>query len=107
MRLVVLGGGESGVGSAILAKKHGFDIFLSDKGKINDHYKNVLDDIGINWEDERHTESVILKADLVIKSRGIPDSSPLIIKLNELGVPVISEIEFASRYTDADRKSVV
>lgn len=101
MRLVVLGGGESGVGSAILAKKHGFDIFLSDKGKINDHYKNVLDDIGINWEDERHTESVILKADLVIKSPGIPDSSPLIIKLNELGVPVISEIEFASRYTDA------
>lgn len=101
MRLVVLGGGESGVGSAILAKKHGFDIFLSDKGKINDHYKNVLEDIGINWEDERHTESVILKADLVIKSPGIPDSSPLIIKLNELGVPVISEIEFASRYTDA------
>lgn len=101
MRLVVLGGGESGVGSAILARKHGFDIFLSDKGKINDHYKNVLEDIGINWEDERHTESVILKADLVIKSPGIPDSSPLIIKLNELGVPVISEIEFASRYTDA------
>lgn len=101
MRLVVLGGGESGVGSAILAKKHGFDIFLSDKGKINDHYKNVLEDIGINWEDEMHTESVILKADLVIKSPGIPDSSPLIIKLNELGVPVISEIEFASRYTDA------
>lgn len=101
MLLVVLGGGESGVGSAILAKKHGFDIFLSDKGKIKDHYKNVLVDFGINWEDEKHTEADILKADLVVKSPGIPDSAPLIVKLLELGVPVISEIEFASRYTDA------
>lgn len=101
MLLVVLGGGESGVGSAILAKKHGFDIFLSDKGKIKDHYKNVLVDFGINWEDEKHTEADILKADLVVKSPGIPDSAPLIVKLLELGVSVISEIEFASRYTDA------
>jgi UDP-N-acetylmuramoylalanine--D-glutamate ligase len=101
MRLVVLGGGESGVGTAILAKKHGYEIFLSDKGKIKDHYKNVLEDFGINWEEERHTEAEILKADLVVKSPGIPDHVELITKLVKQGVSVISEIEFASRYTDA------
>ena len=101
MRLVVLGGGESGVGTAILAKKHGYEIFLSDRGKIKDHYKNVLEDFEIKWEDGKHTQDEILKADLVVKSPGIPDHIELITTLSDRGVSVISEIEFASRYTDA------
>lgn len=101
MRLVVLGGGESGVGTAILAKKQGYEIFLSDKGKINDHYKNVLEDFGINWEEGKHSLAEILKADLVVKSPGIPDHIELITTLVKQGVSVISEIEFASRYTSA------
>lgn len=101
MLLVVLGGGESGVGTAILAKKQGYEIFLSDNGKIKDHYKNVLEDFGINWEEEGHTTAEILKADLVVKSPGIPDHVELIANLIKQGVPVLSEIEFASRYTDA------
>lgn len=101
MLLVVLGGGESGVGTAILAKKQGYEIFLSDNGKIKDQYKNVLEDFGINWEEEGHTTPEILKADLVVKSPGIPDHVELIANLIKQGVPVLSEIEFASRYTDA------
>lgn len=99
--LVILGGGESGVGTAILGKKKGYGVFVSDNGKIKDKYKEVLEHYGINWEDEGHTETDVLKADLVMKSPGIPDSAPLVKKLVELGVPVISEIEFAAQYTDA------
>ena len=100
-RLVILGGGESGVGTAILGKKKGFEIFLSDAGKLKDKYKNVLVHLGIEWEEGGHSEDRILDADLVMKSPGIPDTVPLVCKLVEQGTPVISEIEFAARYTDA------
>ncbi|MEP2687763.1 UDP-N-acetylmuramoyl-L-alanine--D-glutamate ligase [Maribacter dokdonensis] len=99
--LVVLGGGESGVGTAILALKKGYDVFVSDKGKIKEKYKNVLEHFEIDWEEEQHSEDRILKADLVMKSPGIPDKVPLVKQLVGKGVPVISEIEFASKYTDA------
>jgi UDP-N-acetylmuramoylalanine--D-glutamate ligase len=101
MRLVILGGGESGVGTAILGKKKGYAVFLSDFGKIKSKYKEVLIAIGIDWEEERHTEALILNADVVIKSPGIPDKSPIVKKLVEKGVPVISEIEFAAQFTKA------
>ncbi len=78
MRLVVLGGGESGVGTAILGKKKGYDVFVSDFGKIKKNYKEVLTDNGIDWEEERHTEDLILDADVVMKSPGIPDKAPII-----------------------------
>ena len=100
-RLVILGGGESGVGTAILGKKKGYEVFVSDKGKIKEKYRKVLEHIGIDWEDEKHTESKILNADIVMKSPGIPDNVPLVLKLVAQGIPVISEIEFASKYTDA------
>ena len=100
-RLVILGGGESGVGTAILGKKEGFEVFLSDIGEIKEEYKNVLIHLGIDWEEGRHTEKKILSADLVMKSPGIPDTVPMVKQLLGLGIPVISEIEFASRYTDA------
>jgi len=100
-RLVILGGGESGVGTAILGKQKGFDVFLSDKGKVKEKYKNVLEHFEIDWEEQQHTEAKILNADLVMKSPGIPDTIPLIVNLKEKGIAVISEIEFASRYTDA------
>ena len=100
-RLVILGGGESGVGTAILGKKKGFDVFVSDKGKIKEKYKEVLLHHKINFEEERHTESSILNADLVMKSPGIPEKVALVEKLVENQIPVISEIEFASRYTEA------
>lgn len=100
-RLVILGGGESGAGTAILGKKKGFDVFLSDKGKLKDQYKEVLSKNEIKWEEEQHTESLILNADEVVKSPGIPDTAPLIKKLRENKIPVISEIEFAGRYTKA------
>lgn len=100
-RLVVLGGGESGVGAAILAKTKGMDVFLSDSGTIAPHYRNMLDDEGIAWEDGTHTPSLILNADEVVKSPGIPPSAPIVRQLVEKGIPVISEIEFAGRYTDA------
>lgn len=99
--LAILGGGESGVGTAILALKKGYKVFVSDKGKIKENYKNVLEHFGIDWEEEHHSEDRILKADLVMKSPGIPDTVPLVQRLVEKGIPVISEIEFASRYTDA------
>ena len=100
-RLVVLGGGESGVGTAILGQQKGYDVFVSDKGTIQKKYKNVLEHFGIDWEEEKHSEDKILNADLVMKSPGIPDAVPLVVKLVEKGIPVISEIEFASKYTDA------
>ncbi len=100
-RLVVLGGGESGVGTAILGKKENFDVFLSDRGAIKDKYKAILEEHGIAYEEGQHTEELILNADIVMKSPGIPKKAELIQKLKEKGISVISEIEFASRYTDA------
>lgn len=100
-RLVILGGGESGVGTAILGKKKGYDVFVSDGGKIKEKYKNVLENLGVDWEEERHTEAKILMADVVMKSPGIPDTVSLVVKLREMKIPVISEIEFASKYTEA------
>jgi UDP-N-acetylmuramoylalanine--D-glutamate ligase len=101
MKLVVLGGGESGVGTAILGKKKGYDVFVSDFGKIKDKYKEVLISNGIAWEDEKHTEDLILNADVVMKSPGIPEKVPIVKKLIEKGIPVISEIEFAAAFTKA------
>ncbi|TDO77828.1 UDP-N-acetylmuramoylalanine--D-glutamate ligase [Flavobacterium chryseum] len=101
MRLVVLGGGESGVGTAILGKKQGYDVFVSDFGKIKESYKEVLIINGLAWEEEKHTEELILNADVVMKSPGIPDKSPIVKKLIEAGVKVISEIEFAKPFTEA------
>ncbi|MEQ5792637.1 UDP-N-acetylmuramoyl-L-alanine--D-glutamate ligase [Muricauda sp. NFXS6] len=100
-RLVILGGGESGVGTAILGKQKGFEVFVSDKGEIKEKYTKVLEHFEIEWESGEHTEAKILNADLVMKSPGIPDNVPLVKTLVEKGVPVISEIEFASKYTDA------
>lgn len=100
-RLVVLGGGESGVGTAILAKKENLDVFLSDMGQIKDHYKELLEEYGIAYEEGQHTEELILNADEVMKSPGIPKKAALIQKLEKKGISIISEIEFASRYTDA------
>ena len=101
MRLVVLGGGESGVGTAILGKKKGYDVFVSDFGKIKENYKEVLICNGIDFEDEQHTEDLILNADVVMKSPGIPEKAPIVKKLIEKGIPVISEIEFAAPFTKA------
>ena len=100
-RLVILGGGESGVGTAILGKKKGYDVFVSDYGEIKENYKQVLINNEIKWEEETHTEDLILNADLVMKSPGIPDKSPIVQKLLKKGVSVISEIEFAANYTKA------
>lgn len=100
-RLVVLGGGESGVGTAILAKKENFEVFLSDMGQIKDKYKQLLEDHGVAYEEGQHTEDLILNADEIMKSPGIPKKVALIQKLEAKGVSIISEIEFASRYTDA------
>ncbi|MBF4466620.1 UDP-N-acetylmuramoyl-L-alanine--D-glutamate ligase [Flavobacterium sp. LC2016-12] len=101
MRLVVLGGGESGVGTAILGKKKGYDVFVSDFGKIKESYKEVLIINKIAWEEEKHTEDLILNADVVMKSPGIPEKSPIVKKLIEAGIKVISEIEFAKPFTEA------
>ena len=101
MRLVILGGGESGVGTAILGKKMGYDVFVSDFGKIKDNYKEVLNHYAIEWENETHTENKILNADLVMKSPGIPEKAPIVKKLVEKNIPVISEIEFAAQFTKA------
>jgi UDP-N-acetylmuramoylalanine--D-glutamate ligase len=100
-RLVILGGGESGVGTAILGKKKGFEVFVSDFGKIQEKYKKVLLHHEIEWEEGSHTASKILSAEIVMKSPGIPDDVPIVLKLKEIGVKVISEIEFASRFTEA------
>lgn len=102
MRLVVLGGGESGIGTAILGKKKGYEVFVSDFGKIKNNYKEVLALNKLDWEEEQHTEELILNADVVMKSPGIPDKSPIVVKLKEKGIPVISEIEFASPFNDVE-----
>lgn len=99
--VVILGAGESGLGSAILAQKQGFAVFVSDLGKIKEKYKNVLLQHQIEFEEGQHSEEKILKCETVIKSPGIPDTAPLIQKLHQNGIPVISEIEFAGRYTNA------
>lgn len=100
-RLVVLGGGESGVGAAVLAKVKGMDVFLSDMGEISAKYKSMLDEYEIAWEESQHSEDLILNADEVVKSPGIPPTTPLMQKIMQRGIPVISEIEFGGRYTDA------
>ena len=100
-RIVILGAGESGSGSAILAKEKGFDVFVSDMGTIKEPYRALLNQHNIPWEDGQHTESLILNADEVIKSPGIPLTAPLIVKLQQQGTPIISEIEFAARFTNA------
>ncbi|MDE6535962.1 MAG: UDP-N-acetylmuramoyl-L-alanine--D-glutamate ligase, partial [Muribaculaceae bacterium] len=100
-RIVILGGGESGVGAAILAKDKGFDVFLSDSGTLNPVHAENLRAEGIPFEQGGHTEELILNASEVIKSPGIPPTAPLIVKLTEQGTPIISEIEFAGRYTNS------
>ncbi len=100
-RIVILGAGESGTGAAILAKEKGFEVFVSDYGTISDTYRALLDQNSIAWEDGKHTEASILNADEVIKSPGIPLTAPIIQKLIAQRTPIISEIEFAARYTNA------
>lgn len=97
-KIVILGGGESGAGSAVLALKQGFDVFVSDKGEIKEKYREILNSHKIKWEEGNHTEEIILSADELIKSPGIPEDAPIIIKIREKGIRVISEIEFAGRY---------
>ncbi|MFZ4400399.1 MAG: UDP-N-acetylmuramoyl-L-alanine--D-glutamate ligase [Bacteroidales bacterium] len=100
-KIIVLGAGESGVGAAILAKKKGFDVFVSDFAKIKEKYKNVLLKFEIDFEEEKHTESIILNADEIIKSPGIPDKAAIIKAIELKGIPVIDELEFAARFTKA------
>ncbi len=100
-KLVVLGAGESGVGAAILAQKKGMEVFVSDKSSIKDQYKKELDEYGIAWEEGSHTEEKILAADEVVKSPGVPDAAPMVVALRAKSIPVISEIEFAGRYSNA------
>ncbi len=100
-KLVILGGGESGVGAAILGLKQGFSVFLSDFGKIREKYKNILAEYSIEFEEGQHSEPKILEAALVVKSPGIPEKAPIVKLLHEKGIPVISEIEFAGRYNKA------
>jgi UDP-N-acetylmuramoylalanine--D-glutamate ligase len=99
--LAVLGAGESGVGAAILGKEMGFRVFVSDHGPVKERYRNVLRQAGIDWEEGGHSEARLLGADLCVKSPGIPDRVPLIMRMQEKGIPIISEIEFGSRFTDA------
>lgn len=100
-RIVVLGAAESGVGAAALAKVKGYDVFVSDFGQIKPHYKTLLDQYGVEWEEGHHTEDKILNATEVVKSPGIPENAPMVEKVRQAGIPVISEIEFAGRYTHA------
>ena len=100
-RLVVLGGGESGVGTAVLAKVKGFDVFLSDMGNIADNYVETLKKWDIPFEMGGHTEELILNADEVVKSPGIPSTAPMVKKISDQGIGIISEIEFAGRYDSA------
>jgi len=97
-KIVILGAGESGAGSAVLALKKGFDVFVSDSGNIKDQYREILDNNAIKWEQGAHSHDIILSADEVIKSPGIPETAPLLREIREKGIPVISEIEFAGRY---------
>ena len=100
-KLVILGGGESGVGAAILGIAKGWEVFLSDLSPLKEKYRKELEQLGIRYEEGKHTEAEILSADCVIKSPGIPHKAPMIKKIQERGIEMISEIEFASRYTDA------
>ncbi|SDR89979.1 UDP-N-acetylmuramoylalanine--D-glutamate ligase [Formosa sp. Hel1_31_208] len=100
-RLVVLGGGESGVGTALLGRAKGYDVFVSDKGQIKDKYKEVLIHNEIEFEDGEHSQEKILNADIVMKSPGIPNKAPLVKHIRAIGIPIVSEIEFASKFTDA------
>ncbi|MBO6296120.1 MAG: UDP-N-acetylmuramoyl-L-alanine--D-glutamate ligase [Prevotella sp.] len=100
-KIVILGAAESGAGAAVLAKKEGFNVFVSDMGTIKERYKKMLDDRNIAWEEGKHTQEQILDADEIIKSPGIPDDAPMIVKAMERNIPIISEIEFAGRYTDS------
>ncbi|MFK7747135.1 MAG: UDP-N-acetylmuramoyl-L-alanine--D-glutamate ligase [Kordia sp.] len=100
-RLVILGAGESGVGTAILGKKQGYDVFVSDKSVVKEHYKNVLNQFQIEWEEQQHTKAKLFNADVVMKSPGIPDTIPLVKELKVKGIAVISEIEFAVQFTNA------
>lgn len=100
-RLVILGGGESGVGAAVLAMKKGFEVWLSDMGTIAPKYKAILNEYNVPWEEGSHTEAKIISAHEVVKSPGIPDKAPIIQKIKSKNIPIISEIEFAGRYTDA------
>lgn len=100
-RIVVLGAGESGAGAAVLAAVQGFEVFVSDKGEIEEKYKELLKDYNVLYEEKQHTESLILNADEIIKSPGIPETAPMVVMAREQGIPVISEIEFAARYTNA------
>jgi UDP-N-acetylmuramoylalanine--D-glutamate ligase len=97
-KIVILGAGESGAGSAVLAQKQGFEVFVSDKGQIKETYREILEKNSIKWEENNHDESIILSADEVIKSPGIPENTPIIKKIREKSIPIISEIEFAGRY---------
>lgn len=101
MKLVILGGGESGVGAALLGKELGYEVFLSDKGKLSDGYRRTLTEAGIAFEEGEHSEERILEANLAVKSPGIPETAALVVKLRASGVEVISEIEFAGRHTSA------
>ena len=100
-KIVVLGAGESGVGAAILAKQKGFEVFVSDKSEIKPNYKEELSSFGIEWEEGNHTEARVLAADEIVKSPGIPEKAPIIKALRAQNTPIISEIEFASRYSNA------
>lgn len=101
MKLVVLGAAESGVGAAILAQAKGYEVFVSDMGTIKPHYKEMLDQHHIEWEEGHHTAERILDATEVVKSPGIPETAPMVAKLMAQGTPILSEIEFAGRFTDA------
>jgi UDP-N-acetylmuramoylalanine--D-glutamate ligase len=105
-RIVILGAGESGTGSAVLAKKMGLNVFVSDKGVIQEKYKEILQTNKIIWEEGSHTEKTILSADEIIKSPGIPESAPVMDVIRKKGIPVISEIEFAGRYSEGVRVCV-
>lgn len=100
-KIVILGAGESGIGTAILGKKEGFEVFVSDYGKIKKKYKQVLLHYEINWEEEAHSETEILSAGIVMKSPGIPENTPIVLKLKKKGIRIVSEIEFAATYTSA------
>ena len=102
-KIAILGGGESGTGSAILAKKQGFEVFVSDSNKIKPRYLEILEQNGITYEEGKHTEKLILTADEVIKSPGIPDTAPLVMQIRKKGIKIISDIEFAARYTTAKK----
>lgn len=100
-KIAILGAAESGVGAAVLAQKKGYDVFVSDMGSIKQHYKDILDQYDIEWEEGRHTSEKILDSEEIIKSPGIPDNAPIVAKATEMGIHIINELEFAARYTNA------